>query len=659
MISGICKAQGKYPKGLEKDWVYYLPDEAIPNWSGDECARLKAGFVKVDIDDYDKKTGAPIGFIKSERRSDVIKRMLDNQGVKYNLLLTERGKHFYFRLPDNLIESKKINWQTPIAIEVEYHPGEGTSKTHIPYKVNGIVRTWEVGSMTNEDIDDLPIWLYPLQKYKHKPFDLNIQSGSRNSALSSYVFHLVEKKLFTAENAFQIVQLMNDYILSDPLPQEEIDTILRDETLHKLKEMEREKANKNISHSDVAKEIIDRFNLITVNGDFYSYKGGVYVPFADGKITNYLTEYRPQLNGNFEREVIRHIKGLTYTEYPTDSGMVNVKNGILQFADDGAVTLLSHSKEHISFKQFNATYNPDAQCKLLDDSLFKWFSGDSEQIELFNQLLGYLMMNHVNYQKIFFFVGAPATGKNTLLNIIACFCRKENISAIQLDDMGAPFGLATIVNKTANIFADLKKSKVIASDKFKMLADGSPLKINQKHKPEFTYSFTGKLLFGMNQYPDFSSDFAGIERRLVIFTFKHIFKQDDKDYNPRLTDDLSTDECMSALLNKAISGYETLLANRGFITTKESSRALGEFVYENDNVRRWIFEAGITEEIIVREPIKNGYKGLYPDYCAFCVNIGETAKAQKDFTNIIKQAFSVESFQKEIKGERFRMFRKK
>ncbi len=663
MVSDICKARGKHQLEPEERRVYYPPNEAIPNWNGDECARLKAGFVKVDIDDYDKKTGEPINFIKGERRSDVIKRILDEQKVKYNLLLTERGKHFYFKLPENLIGAKKINWYSNIGIEMEYHPGEGTAKTHIPYKVNGIMRQWVVGSLYNEDIDEIPLWLYPLQKSKDRPFNLDITSGSRNSALSSYLFYLVENKQYTAENAFQIVRLMNDYVLPDPLPKDEIDTILRDETLHKLKEMEREKADKTISHSEVAQEIIEKFNIITVNSNFYNYEGGVYKPFDESKITEHMTTFRPKLNGNFEKEVVRHIRGLTRTDYPEDDGTVNIRNGILTFSDDGAVTLKPHSKDYISFRQFNAIYDPKVQCKLLDDCLFKWFSGDSEQIELFNQLLGYLMMNHVNYQKIFFFVGAPATGKNTLLNAIACFCRKENISAIQLDDMGAPFGLATIVNKTANIFADLKKSKVIASDKFKMLADGSPLKINQKHKAEFTYSFTGKLLFGMNQYPDFSSDFAGIERRLVIFTFKHIFKQDDKDYNPRLTDDLSTDECMSALLNKAISGYKTLLDNRGFISTKESGKALADFVYANDSVRRWLHEAGIDEDVLLHNPIKDGFKGLYPDYCAFCINIGETAKRQRDFSNDICIQYGFEPFQKEqrLKGERIRyqMFRRK
>ncbi|MFG6364237.1 hypothetical protein [Schaedlerella sp.] len=161
-------------------------------------------------------------------------------------------------------------------------------------------------------------------------------------------------------------------------------------TIEKLAENERDQKDKSLSHADVAKEVIERFELITVNGCFYTYENGVYKPFPDGRITNYLTVNHPKLNSNFEKEVVRQIKGLTYTEYPKDDGTVNVKNGILKFDDAGNVELLPHSKERITFKQFKAIYDPDAESKILDDALKIWFNGDSKQIELFYQVLGHL-----------------------------------------------------------------------------------------------------------------------------------------------------------------------------------------------------------------------------------------------------------------------------
>ena len=647
------KFNGKHPEA-EKDKRHYS-DNPRKNWNS-YGASYSPVFFKLDIDDF-KKSGEIEEPIHGKPRSDALVAILDFLKIRYNGIKTEHGKQLFFRVPDWMEQRNKINWYCPLGVKCEWK--FPSRDDHIPLKINGVEREFFKGSITNEDVDELPPFLYPLQGYKNKPFMLDFPEGGRTQKLGAYIFYLV-KKGYTSDQAFQIVRLMNSYIFENPIPEKTLEAeILNESTLKKLQDQEKEKADKNLSHSDLAREIIDYFHLITVNGDFYSYENGVYKPFPNGKITHYLTEHYPKLNANFEREVIRHISGLTYTEPPKDDGTVNVKNGVLSFSPDGTVVLLPHTMEHISFKQFNATYNPKAQSKLLDDTLLLWFNGSSKQIELFNQLLGYLLMNHVNYQKVFFFVGAPSTGKTTLLKLIICFCGNENVSAIQLEDMGKPFGLASIVNKIANVFSDIRKTKVLASETFKMLADGSPLQINRKFKGELTYCFTGKLLFGMNSYPDFSKDFDGIERRVVIFEFKHIFKKGDPQFNPVILESLTSDECMSALLNRAISGYKSLIDNKGFITTKESEQALADFVSDNDSVVKWLHEADIDEDYLLREPIRMDYKGLYPEYQAFCINAGEEAKAQKDFSRTICNMYDFKTRTKRINGQRPQIFERK
>jgi len=646
---------GKHPARRKDDRQYF----DRPPRKGDYGASYSQDFLKVDIDDFNHKTGELEEPLYREPRSNTVVWILGELGIKYNGIATEHGKHLFFRVPEGMEQKNKQNWLCPLGIRMEWK--FPSSDDHIPLKINGAERKFFKGAIDNEDVDELPFFLYPLQKQrKTKSFEIDFPEGDRTQKLGAYLFYLVNNG-YSAEQAFEVVRLINDYVFESPIPDDLLEAqILNDKTMERLLDNQKQNKDKTVSHSDLAKEIINEFDLVTVNGDFYTYGDGVYRPFPDGKVTNYLTGRYPKLNTNFEREVIRHIKGLTYNEYPEDDGMVNVRNGILVFATDGVVTLLPHSKEHIDFKQFNAAYNPDAESKLLDDTLLKWFGGSSEQIELFNQVLGYLLMNHVNFQKIFFFIGAPSTGKSTLLKLIQEFCGKENVSAIQLDDMNKPFGLASIVNKTANIFSDIRKTKVLASDIFKMLADGSSLEINQKYKKPFMYSFTGKLLFGMNRYPDFSHDFEGIERRLVIFTFNRIFKKTDADYDPAILEKLTTGECMSALLNRAISGYKSLIENKGFIDTKESKRALDEFVSDNDTVIRWLHESEINEDYLLCEPIKmDGYKGLYPDYYSYCINIGETAKAQRDFTKTIKQRYDFDTYRPRINGIQAVMFKKK
>lgn len=652
MLKQYIEFNGKYPRGLKVDRRY--TDEINNAWFSYGCS-YSDDFLKLDIDDCDHKTEQLEEPIHSKPRSEAVLKLLDDLGIRYNGIRTENGVHLFFRVPSQMNKKTVQPWYSVISIKCEWK--FPASDDHIPLKINGVERKFFKGSIDNDDIDELPFFLYPLQKSKERPFDISFPSGGRTQELGGYLFHLVNNKGFAPEQAFNIVQYMNSYVFEEPISEDSLKAeILNNNTLEKLKASQKEKADKNLSHVSIGDEIIDRYDLITVSGDFYSYENGVYKPFADGRITAFMSDNYPTAKISLKREVIDYIKGKTYQDPPQDSGKINVRNGILSIDGSGAVQLLQHSAENISFKQFNAAFNPDVKCDLLEESLFKWFSGDSEEIELFKQMMGYLMMNHVDYEKIFFFIGLPSTGKTCLLKLIMHFCGKENVSSISLSDMNENFGLEPIINKTVNIFGDIPKTKMLKTDKFKMLADGSPMNIKRKYKGVLTYAFTGKLIFGMNQFPDMSNDFAGVERRLVIFRFNHIFRKDDPDNNPHINTDLATDDCMSALLNLAIEGYKSLLENKGFITTKESERALDEFVTENDSVIQWLHDMEIEEDYLLREPIKSGNDGLYREYSAFCINIGEEPKRQRDFSVVIcnRYGFKTDRTEKTINKQRMR-----
>lgn len=55
MIDGICRANNKHPSEDEARRVYFKPGEKISGYNGDLCARLKPGFLKLDIDDFDHR----------------------------------------------------------------------------------------------------------------------------------------------------------------------------------------------------------------------------------------------------------------------------------------------------------------------------------------------------------------------------------------------------------------------------------------------------------------------------------------------------------------------------------------------------------------------------------------------------------------------------
>ena len=329
--------------------------------------------------------------------------------------------------------------------------------------------------MLNEDIDDFPAELWPLQKSKNRPFDFATLSDARNNGFSEYAFALAWKG-YTIEQIQSTIQGINDFVLETGLRCGEVDTILREETLEKLRNIINQKEEKNLSPVAVANELLEQHHLIYLNSNLYAYQNGVYI----------------------------------------------------------------------------------------------------------------------------------------------------------------------------------KKTKLFASGLFKALVGGDAVRIEQKYREAFDYVFTGKMIFGMNLFPDFSADFEGIERRLVILKFERVYKPTDPDYNPNIDDDLSTNEAMSALLNRAISGYKSLIQNKGFLETQKSKQQMAAFVSENDSVVAWV-ESLDDVGILEREPI-SGPEGLYKAYETRCNTTGERAKDQKDFTRIIKTRYGYETARKRINGKQYPMF---
>lgn len=654
LISGYWQTRGKIPIGKEENRVLYAhPPE------GDYCAVFETGsIVIVDIDDFNHQTGKLDDPIRGNPRSEAVLQYLDKQGYKYNGIRTENGVHLEFAFPSKTnIDANKNNWFCALGVKIEIkatHPVE-------LIRVNGVERKCFKGSIGSADIDELPPCLYPLQKSREKPFYMDFSTGSRNNSLSAYALHLPQHGV-PAEEAVSIIRGINEFILDNPLPEDEIDLILREETIQKMQTNEIYQQERNLSHVEIGKSIIGTFNIVTFNGQMYRYKQGVYVPVEEDLIGAYIRKIHPTVKAAMKSEAISFIRDVTFREsLEEEKNLINVKNGLLEIKSDGSVQLLPHSKDVISFRQFNASYNPEIESSVLHNTLNKFFDGDQEQMTLFRQMLGYLLMDRCDFQKCFFFVGAASSGKSKIANMITNFCGKENVSSLTLKELDDRFRAANIVGKIANINADLDNVRIVSSGSFKSLVTADPLIFERKYGSPFSYANTAKIIYCSNQLPDFSKDSEGIHRRVIIFPCNHVFRKSDKDFNPYIDQDLANEETRSSLLNMAIEGYISLIRNNGFMTSKKSEEASNQFKREMNNVLLWIDDCEKTADDLLRDPIKSGLGGSYPDYVAYCITAGEEAKPQRDFSKSICSEFNFRTTTKRNKysGERCQYFAKK
>ena len=240
LIKGYWKSHGKIPDGKEESRV--LLQE--PPKNHDYVAVYQDSLViRFDIDDYDHKTGEITDPIKGRPRSEAVLQYLDDHNYQYVAIRTEHGVHIVMYRPEWFrIDSNRLNWFSAMGIKLEAH----VTKVFEPLRVNGIERKFIKGSLTDAVIDQSAPALLPIQKGREKPFLLEFQQGDRNNHFSEYAFHL-SRSGFQADDIKEVIQAINTYVLEDSLPESEIETILRPETMEKLMDIEEQQRNGSVS----------------------------------------------------------------------------------------------------------------------------------------------------------------------------------------------------------------------------------------------------------------------------------------------------------------------------------------------------------------------------------------------------------------------------
>lgn len=251
IISGYILMNGKKPIEKEENRTIY---QNPPH--GDYAAVYLDDIVQIDVDDYNHKTKVIEEPVHGNPRSDAVMAVLDACGLNFNAVATEHGKHFIFRKPpDYAIDVNRVNWYCPLGVRIE---SKVTSPVEI-MRIMGKDRTFIRGGFDNDSLDALPAFLWPIQSSKEKPFTLAFDSGNRNNHISEYAFYLSNKGL-SAEQISTAIRSMNAFILEEPLPDDEIETILRPETLEKLRLKDEQRKN-GVASPEVFKRLLHSLGM--------------------------------------------------------------------------------------------------------------------------------------------------------------------------------------------------------------------------------------------------------------------------------------------------------------------------------------------------------------------------------------------------------------
>lgn len=548
----------------------------------------------------------------TESDAEIMLKITEALDLKTRVMKTTRGLHFWFKSPE---DEPKNFIKNRLAVGIYCDRKAGGRNAYVKIKQDGKARKW-VRKIKSNEIEVLPKWLTSVSAPSGKFAFKEMGEGSgRNQELFNYIVYL-QTKGFNRDEIRQTIEIINDYVLAEPLPDSEVATITRDEAFKSDEEIAEqiEKAEKKagFNHVEIAEELINEHNLINYNGVIYEYLDGYY------QRCEYLGKYcREKVFGiktTQRNEIVNYIqdmKKILKSDISVNPYIINCKNTRLDIRNGKC---LEFDPSVIEFLRLPVVYDPSAYCADLDKMLNRVFCGDREVINLFEEMLGYGLMGHAKFAKIFLFCGNGSNGKSTVLDLLRTFAGFENCSSLGINETTSTFGKIELENKFFNIGDDIDKEVIKDTGTLKRISAGNAVTVENKGEKKYSTTLTTTLIYSANEIPRSFDKTDGFYRRWLIIPFNATFSADDEDYDPMIEEKISTPEALSYMLNMALRGAKRLLKQGHFTEPKVVIEELNKYKVENSTVLSWLEDKNLNEDYLLDNPRDM----LYSEFVDWC-----------------------------------------
>ena len=593
--------------------------DKVPSYGG----VLDDNAVMVDIDDMEQ--------------SETLLRIIKDLDVKCKVIATSRGKHFLFW--NNGQVSRNGNHKK-LAIGLTADIKAGCNCSYEVLKRDGHLR--EV-TYDTESYETMPCFLKPVNT---KIDLLGLGDGDgRNQTLFSYILPLQKAGLNVSE-VKSTLSLVNNYILKDPLSDNELATITREEAFSKQQFF----TEKGGFLFDVfARYMVANKRIVRIDGDMHVYRNGIYVA-GEEALESVMIEEIPNLKKTQRAEVLAYLPliGLdTYKE--SDVQYVAFNNGVLniitnEFSDFTPDKVITNKIPH--------NYRPDAKSDLLEKTMRKLACNDDSVEALLYEALSYSLLRRNELRKSFFLLGDKHNGKSTFLDLLSTMLGEENVSNLDLADVGSEFKTAEIAGKLANIGDDISDEFMSNTSIFKKVVSGEAMTVNRKYQKPITMTSRAKFYFSANSLPRLGrgKDTGALVDRMIVIPFNASFSKKDPDFDPFIKYKLREESVIEALIVKCISHLRDVMANEAFTRCELVESEIKEFEVSNNPII--LFFDDLEEEDYLYDPTDIVYK----KYTGFCYSNNVQPVSNIEFSKQIRKRFNLEVKQRRDGKERKRYY---
>lgn len=584
-FKGYVETQNK--KCIEKfkgrtDFKTFEQVQSLPEYAG----ILAAETILIDVDDFEA--------------SEILFEVVKEYALTCRVYRTSRGKHFLFK--NSGVPTNKTGCKLAIGLTADIKIG--TRNSYEVLKYDNQNREILYDTAENEEAQQLPRWLFPV---KSKMEFLNMETGDgRNQGLFNYILTL-QSNDFSVEEARETIRIINKFVLKVPLSDDEIETVLRDDAFKKPVFF----MGSTFLFDKFATFLKNNNHIIKINNQLHIYKNGIYISGL-AEIEAEMIQHIPGLNRAKRTEVLAYLDILIRENSKAeDANLIAFENGLYNIVDDSSVEF---TPEHIITNKIRWKYNPEAYSELADKTLNKIACNDPQIRALLEEAIGYCFYRRNELGKAFILTGDKSNGKSTFLSMVQCLLGDENISSLDLKELGDRFKTAEMFGKLANIGDDIGDEFIANPAIFKKLVTGERVSAERKGQNPFEFNNYSKLLFSANNIPRIKDKTGAVQRRLTIIPFDARFSADDPDFNPYIKHLLKTDEVMEYLINLGIAGLKRVLLNRKFTGSTKVQKAMDEYEENNNPIIGFFRECEDEEFQIENEPTNVVYK-RYQEYC--------------------------------------------
>ena len=606
-----------------------VPDEELLTYEDVKDLNEFAGVlaedvVLIDIDDVEQ--------------SEKMFKIVEDLELICKVYQSRKGMHFLFKnngLFDKCFTKKSLACGLVVDVKI------GTSNGIEVLKIDGKERKVLYDKFDNEEYQVAPKWLL---KVNYAPDFNNLGAGDgRNQELFNYILNL-QSNGFSKDECKQCIKIINKYVLAEPLSDDEVDVILRDDAFNVPTFFN----GKTFLFDKFAQFLKSEYHIVRINGQLHIYNNGIY-DYAQRSIETKMIEKIPTLKAQQRTEVMKYLDLICEDIEPSEANYIAFKNGVYDISTD---ELVDYTPDIILTNRINHNYNSGAYNELTDNTLDKIACNDKEVRALLEECVGYCFYRRNELGKAFILTGDKSNGKSTFLDLIKCILGEGNISALDLRELGDRFSTAMLFGKLANIGDDIGDEFLQGNSVaiFKKIVTGNRLKAELKGQQPFDFNPYVKLLFSANDMPRMRDKTGAVLRRLVMIPFNATFTKNDKDYDPYIKYKLIKEDSIEYLISLGVAGLKRVLENNEFTVSQKVENAIIEYEEENNPIIAFINDVGV--DAIINQPTHD----VYLRYTVFCSQSQLQALSKIAFSKQINKRLNTVATSKRINGNVVRLF---